>query len=174
MSDEITLKPRASDETPPAPKTPPQTPEQEELIASPPRPDEPRRSLYAPPPGQSMSRIRALDLPLWQSRGWMKLMAVLMILNGVVAILSIWGILFCWLPIWLGITLFSAANNIQTAATQDSEQHLQMALNKLGLFFKINGIAALVGIIIGICVFAAVFMGVIGGAALMNQGFIPR
>ncbi len=174
MSDEITLKPRVSDETPPALNTDTHPPEQEELIASPPRTDQGRHSLYAPLPGQGMSRVRALDLPLWQSRGWMKLMAVLMILNGALAIISIWGILFCWLPIWLGITLFSAANNIQTAAAQDSEQHLQVALNKLGLFFKINGICALVGIIIGICVVAAMFMGVIGGAALMNQGFMPR
>ena len=173
MSDEINLKPRVSSQPQASSTADAQTPDQEDVVVSPPTMSPPPYQA-PPPPSGPMSRVRALDLPLWRSRGWMKLMAVLMILNGALAILSIWGILFCWLPIWLGVTLFSAANNIQTAAEQDSEQHLQVALDKLGLFFKINGICALVGIIIGICIFAAVFMGMIGGAALMNQGFIPQ
>jgi len=123
---------------------------------------------------QSVSPTRTLNLPLWQVRGWMKLLGVLFIINGIAMALSIWGIVVCWLPIWLGITLFSAASNAQTAAETDSQQHLQTALQKISLFFKINGIMAIIGIVVGLCIFAAVALGLAGSAALLGRGILPQ
>ena len=37
--------------------------------------------------------------PLYRAKGWLKFVGVLSIIQGVLSILSIWGILICWLPI---------------------------------------------------------------------------
>jgi hypothetical protein len=34
--------------------------------------------------------------------GWMKFLGVVSILEGALAVLTLWGILFAWLPIWPG------------------------------------------------------------------------
>ena len=44
--------------------------------------------------------IKELSLPIYQSRGWMKLIGVMSIIGGVLAAFTIVGILICWLPIW--------------------------------------------------------------------------
>ena len=55
-----------------------------------------------------MSLVHYLDEPLWRAKGWIQLMGVLFILHGVLVALSLWGIILCWLPIWLGAVVLGA------------------------------------------------------------------
>jgi hypothetical protein len=110
------------------------------------------------------SIIKSLSLPLYQSRGWMKLLGVMMILYGAIIALSIVGIIIAWLPIWLGILLFQTASSAEEAQINDSEDELLAALKRLKTYFTIMGVLTLIGLIFALL---SLFLG-IGG--LMLEG----
>jgi len=105
--------------------------------------------------------IKEVSLPIFQSKGWLKLLGVVMILQGIMTAFTIIGIVICWVPIWLGILLFQAAGAIEGAQMQGSKSHLLMSLMKLKLYFMINGILMLIFI-----VFAGIMILISGGAML--------
>jgi hypothetical protein len=171
MSDEIRLKERSGPTpVPPADTETGGTSAVEESVVD--LPLRGTRQESSPPPssGAGMSLVHYLDEPLWRSKGWIKLMGILFILNGVLMIFSLWGIILCWLPIWLGLTLMSAAKNIRAAAELNNRECMRLALEKLGLYFKINGIMVVVGLVLGILIGVAVAAGVLGSVSMMNHG----
>lgn len=91
----------------------------------------------------------ALLRPLLDARMWMKLLAVLAIIDGVLMVFSIWGILIAWLPIWLGVVLFQAASALDRAEGGDGAAAAQ-AMGKLRTFFTIAGVTAIVLLIVGL------------------------
>jgi len=93
------------------------------------------------------SLIRRLSLPLTQSRMWMKLVGVLMIVYGVFAALSIVGLLIAWLPIWTGVLLFQTANAAEEAQLTGDEEPMLRALGKLRVYFTIVGVLTLISLI---------------------------
>lgn len=96
------------------------------------------------------------------SSGWMKFLGVLSIIQGIFLIFTIWGILICWLPIWLGVILFKAAGEAEMAS-KGASTRLPEFLRKLNRYFLIQGILALIMIIIALIVLfvagMAFFMG---------------
>ena len=66
--------------------------------------------------------LKQICFPIYQSRNWMKFLGVLSIASGILSAISIVGLLFCWLPIWLGTLLFGAANKIEAAYYSGDEQ----------------------------------------------------
>lgn len=97
------------------------------------------------------------------SASWMKLLGVISIIQGIFAVFTIWGIIIAWLPIWLGVILFRAANEAEMASAGLSD-HLESYLQRLNKFFLIQGIFMLLMIIIGlIMVFVMGGMFLLGG-----------
>ncbi len=92
----------------------------------------------------SANRIAQLSEPLYAAKGWMKLAGVLSILYGVIMALTLIGLLVAWLPIWMGILLFQAANAIDEAHRASDEQAFLAAQAKLKTYFIITGVLALV------------------------------
>jgi len=108
--------------------------------------------------------IREIAAPLYGAKMWLKLVGVLMIIYGVLAALSIIGLIVAWLPIWTGVLLFQAAKAIEQAHEAEDEPALLTAMNKLKTYFTITGVLALIGLI-----FAAVTFFVGGLAGLANS-----
>jgi hypothetical protein len=88
--------------------------------------------------------VKEVSLPLYQSKGWLQLLAVIMILNGIVAAITIIGIIIAWLPIWLGVILFKAASSGENAYCSGDRMQLLHSLNNIKLYFLINGVLMLV------------------------------
>jgi len=169
MSDEIGLRARVGS----VPEQPTQTEPDPTPIVEAPVTELPEAPSPTRPAPAAMSLVHYLDEPLWRAKGWIKLMGILFILQGVLTALSLWGIVLCWLPIWLGLTLMSAAKNIRAAAELDNKECMRQALDKIALYFKINGILVIIGLVVGILVAVAVALGALGSVAMMNQG-IPN
>ncbi|HEX7031342.1 MAG TPA: DUF5362 family protein [Gammaproteobacteria bacterium] len=117
--------------------------------------------------------VKDISLPLFNAKFWMKLMGVFMIIYGVLVALTIVGILIAWLPIWIGVLLFQAASAIDAAYSQGDADAAVRAADKLKVYFIINGVLLLIGIILGVIAFMmggmAAFMGMQGmGAAGMG------
>ncbi len=114
-------------------------------------------------PAQEMMSIKDLCEPLYQAKGWIKLLGILMIISGVILALTCFGIIFAWLPIWLGIALMGSATAVERAYLNQQGQDLVVALIKLKTYFTVMGVMMLIGIILNISSF--VFMLVTGALA---------
>ena len=108
--------------------------------------------------------VKDISLPLFNAKFWMKLMGVFMIIYGVLIAISIVGILIAWLPIWVGVLLFQAANAIDNAYSTGDQHAATRAMDKLKVYFIINGVMLLIGIVLGV---AVVMFG--GVAAIMGM-----
>lgn len=106
--------------------------------------------------------IKEISTPVYQSRGWMKFVGVLLIITGVFYALSIVGIIIAWLPIWMGIVLFQAGSSSEQAFFSGDKFSLLKSLNQIKLFFTIMGIMSLIGILLTVI---AVIMFIVGGLA---------
>lgn len=114
---------------------------------------------------EEQALIKEVSLPLFQSKTWLKVLGVAMIVQGIITALTIVGIIICWLPIWLGAILFQAAGAIENAQQNGSKPHFMVSMSKLRLFFMINGILMLIMI-----AFVVIAFIVTGGAMLSMMG----
>lgn len=117
------------------------------------------------PTNDASQLIKELSLPLYLGKGWLKFLGVLSIIYGILVIFSIWGILICWLPIWMGILLFKAGNAIEIAHISADKNQFVISVSKLKTYFTISGVMALIGLI-----FAGLALLLAGGSllALLN------
>ncbi len=117
----------------------------------------------APAATPSEQLVKQLCNNVAKSATWMKLLGVLNIINGVFLAVSIFGILICWLPIWVGVILFKAAGNAEAASSGEPGRLLEY-VQKMNRFFLISGIVALFWLII-----ALIFFFVFGMAAIWGS-----
>ena len=87
--------------------------------------------------------VREISLPLYQAQGWMKFLGVVMIVQGILTALTIIGIIFAWLPIWLGVLLFKSAGQAESAQYSGDKFRLIQSLEHIKLYFIINGVVML-------------------------------
>lgn len=94
--------------------------------------------------------VKDLCFPIFQARGWIKFLGVLAIISGILSGLTVIGLLFCWLPIWLGILLFGSASKIEAAFYSGDHQQAIDAFANIKKFFVISGIISLISIVFSI------------------------
>ena len=95
---------------------------------------------------QDNRTIQELSMPIYQARGWLKFLGVLSIIGGVGSALALVGIL----PIWMGVLLFQAGSNITTAAQTGDRFSYQKAMGALKTYFVLQGVLALLGLVLGL------------------------
>jgi hypothetical protein len=87
--------------------------------------------------------------------GWMKLLGVITIVGGIISVLSVVGIMVAWIPIWLGILLIQSAGKANSAGNQNKPEELLLMLDKLRLYFVVQGVMLMV-------ILAASIIGIVG------------
>ena len=99
--------------------------------------------------------------PLINNRIWLNVIGVFAFIYGAFNILTIIGILWCWIPIWLGVLLFQTSSSLEKFELTGDEDEAMLIVTKLTLFFKIIAILLLVSLVIGLLsiVFAVQFFG---------------
>ncbi len=101
--------------------------------------------------------IKEVSIPIYQARGWLKLLGVLNIINGVFLVLSLFGIIIAWLPIWMGVVLYQAGSSSEQAYFNGDKYSFIKSLNQLKLYFTITGIMTLIGIIFFVIMLVVIF-----------------
>jgi len=115
--------------------------------------------------------VRNISLPIHQAKGWMKLVGVLSILYGVLMVFTIVGIIFAWLPIWMGVLLMQSASSVERAYATGDEAQLVVSLSKIKTYFTITGVLALLGLLMFAVVFLFGMMGAMLGGMSEYGGF---
>ena len=96
---------------------------------------------------QQTALVKELCIPLYQCKGWMKLVGVMSIIGGALQALTLVGIPIAWLPIWTGILLIQAAGAIEQAYLGESQAAMTRSLSKLKTYFIIMGVLTLITLI---------------------------
>ncbi len=103
-----------------------------------------------------------------KSKGWMKFLGIIMIISGALTAISVVGILWAWIYIWLGILLLQAGNKATELLASKSPENLVEYQNKLSSFFQITGILTIVAL--GLAVIALIIASIMGFSILdMSQ-----
>ena len=110
--------------------------------------------------------LRTVTLPLYEAKKWMKLLGGALVGIGILNALTIVGLFIAWLFLWLGMLLWQAASQIDSAFPQGKEIPLSIAFEKLRRFFVVSGIAVLVHLIVVVLV--VVTAGVVGLLGLIG------
>jgi hypothetical protein len=121
----------------------------------------------APSPQESQL-IQQLSMPIFQARGWLKFLGVLSIISGIGSALSIFGIIFAWLPIWMGVLMFQAGSSIESAGQLGDKFSFLRSLGSLKTYFVLQGILTLLAI-----VFAASILCITVVLPLLGLTLIP-
>lgn len=103
--------------------------------------------------------------------GWLKFLGIMNIISGALTALSLWGIIIAWLPIWLGILLLQAGNKISSAQFSNNRGELVQMMDKLRLYFIIQGVLIIVSIvlvIVGVAVFGGLLLKYFHGGGNLN------
>ncbi len=114
---------------------------------------------------QILERIEVIS---GNMNGWLKFLGIINIISGALTALSVVGIVIAWLPIWLGVLLLQAGTRITNAKLTNNRHELVTMMDKLRLYFVIQGILFIVFIAITIISF------ILFGSFLsqiMNTGF---
>lgn len=109
--------------------------------------------------------IREISYPLYNCRGWLKFLGVMSIISGIIQVFTIIGIIFAWLPIWIGVLLFQAASAVERAYETGDSNEINVSLSKLKTYFMIMGVISLLGVIF----FAVMFF--TGSMAVLFSNF---
>lgn len=86
--------------------------------------------------------------------GWLKFIGIAAIVYGALVALTIVGIIIAWLPIWIGILLYSAGNKAKDAHYTGNSMHLIEMMRKLKTFFVLQGVLLIIGLVGVIIAFA--------------------
>ncbi|MCB1065243.1 MAG: DUF4339 domain-containing protein [Verrucomicrobiae bacterium] len=102
--------------------------------------------------------------------GWIKFLGVMSIISGISTCLTGVGILIGWIPIWLGVILFKVANTSTAAQYQGHQVDLEDSLDRIALYFKLQGIFMLVGLIMTVVMVVLFFVLGLGAMLSLQQG----
>lgn len=88
-------------------------------------------------------QVRHTVAPLYRGRYWIRLVGILLIVNGTLITITGIGVLVAWLPIWLGVLLLKVAQAARISWQLGDQHMMELALNRLGMTFAIMGVSAL-------------------------------
>jgi hypothetical protein len=117
--------------------------------------------------GTQGDTISVKDLALKMPKPlWLIIPAVLAIFGGVVTGTTIIGLIVAWIPIWLGVILFQANKALESARVFGQRNDIMTAVEKLELYFRINGIFFIITFVL--------FVVMIASIVTMEAGFLEK
>jgi len=104
------------------------------------------------------------------SKGWLKFLGILSIISGAMAALSIVGIIFAWMPIWLGVLMVKAGGRAGEYAERGDPVSLAAYTRQLKTLFTIMGILQIIGMAFGLIgAIIGMAIGIFSGSGGLQQ-----
>lgn len=100
---------------------------------------------------------------------WAKFIGIVNIIVGALTALSLVGIIIAWLPIWMGVILFQAGSRADQAHTSKKYDQLIPMMDKLRMYFLVQGILVIVMIAVSILSFVIFGAGMFAMFDQMNS-----
>jgi hypothetical protein len=113
---------------------------------------------YPYPPSDENHVIKELSVPIYQAKGWLKFLGILSIIGGIGQALSVVGIIFAWLPIWMGVLMYQAGSNIESAAQLGDKFGFLRSMSSLKTYFVLQGVLTLLGFFLAFTMLCIMFV----------------
>lgn len=107
------------------------------------------------------------------TRGWLNFLGILMIISGGLTAITIVGILFAWLPIWLGVLLVQAASRGREFVDRATPAELIAYNDKLKSYFTIVGWMTIISFALSILTAIIMFIVFLVAGTGFMQSFLP-
>ncbi len=110
-------------------------------------------SPYEPPPVAQPYALPTSQLgfhvmqPLHEVAGWLKLIGWFNLVIGIIYAITIVGLIFAWLPIWLGLCLKNAGESLSLDFPHDNTKLLN-ASTRLATVIRIVGVLVIINLAI--------------------------
>jgi|GEM_PF-338779 len=138
---------------------------------SPPQP----QARYSPPaasypPGTGDSDQDWFDRfyrPAYESRGWLRLLSVALIVSGIFQLLTIVGILWAWICIWLGVLFWQAAGCAENARERGDRFEFERYLQRTKTIITVSGVLVIISIIMSLA--GVLIMLLFGGLGIFSE-----
>ncbi len=113
---------------------------------------------YSPP--TAMHAVLGFDdvEPLCRRAGWIKFFGVLLLVVGVLYCLTIVGIIFGWLPIWIGVLLLKSSTNLRDGYFEQDRVKIWEGMRALGTVILIYGIMTIISFVFSMLYFVFIIM----------------
>jgi hypothetical protein len=85
-------------------------------------------------------------LEINKGRGWLKFLGIIAIISGAINVLTVVGIIYAWIPIWIGVIMLQASNRGQEFINSKDPEKLNQYLERVSFFYKLSGIMVIVSI----------------------------
>jgi flagellar biosynthesis protein FlhB len=85
---------------------------------------------------------------------WLKFLGIVSIISGAISAITIVGIIFAWLPIWMGVLLFQAGDRASGVRYSEDLNSLAQMMEKLKMYFVVYAVAIIVSLAFVILLFA--------------------
>lgn len=86
--------------------------------------------------------------PLYEARGMMKIWGWMTFIIGILYCITIFGAIVGWVFVWMGWLVKGAAESVTIGIETGNKQELRLANERIGTFFKILGVFAIIGLVI--------------------------
>ena len=110
------------------------------------------------PVSQENQVVQQLSVPIFQARGWLKFLGILSIISGVLSALSIVGIIYAWLPIWMGVLMYQAGSSIDSASQFGDRFAFLQSMGSLKTYFVLQGVLSLIAIVFIVAMICILFV----------------
>lgn len=122
-----------------------------------------------------MEASAVLSTPDTQARGnakalagWAKFVGIMTIIGGCLQVLTIFGIVIAWLPIWMGVVLTKAGSKAAEYADKGDLASLEGMTGQLKTYFIISGVMIIVSFAVTIIIMIAWLILLAVGVTLPN------
>lgn len=112
-------------------------------------------------PARPIDTLEVLQ-PLFAVQGGLRFLAGLAIAAGVLNCLTIVGLLYGWIPIWIGSLLWRSADRLERGRLSGDAQDLREGLQSLATAIRIKVVLALVSIALTLAALAFLVLMAIG------------
>ena len=99
--------------------------------------------------------------------GWAKFIGIMTIVGGCLQVLTIFGIVIAWLPIWMGVVLLKAGSKAGEYADKGDPAALEGMTGQLKTYFIISGVTIIVSFALTIIVMIA--CAILVGLGVLNM-----
>jgi hypothetical protein len=110
------------------------------------------------PVSQENQVVQQLSVPIFQARGWLKFLGILSIISGILTALSIVGIIYAWLPIWMGVLMYQAGSSIDSASQFGDRFAFLQSMGSLKTYFVLQGVLSLIAIVFVVAMICILFV----------------
>ncbi len=107
------------------------------------------------------------SLEINKGKGWLKFLGIIAIISGAINVLTVVGIIYAWIPIWIGVIMLQASNRGQEFINSKDPGKLNQYLERVSFFYKLSGIMVIVSIVLSIIF---IFIWVCVGFSFLKMG----